>query len=143
MGKKAGHCVWPFTPRLHSGGRLKGRVNLFERGMRLRPNTLCGLGSCHSSALSASELCFSRPAAPQLRPRLLERTNIWDHPLGQSFRSSVRPWQRLGLFVCLFKILLVHERHRQRERKAPCGEPDAGLDPGIRVMLNPRVMLNH
>ena len=34
------------------------------------------------------------------------------------------------------KILFIHEtyterqRHRQREKQAPCGEPDAGLDPG-------------
>ena len=35
-----------------------------------------------------------------------------------------------------FKILFIHERHRerqrhrQREKQAPCGEPDVGLDPG-------------
>ena len=40
------------------------------------------------------------------------------------------------LFVCL-KILFIHERHterggqrhRQREKQAPCREPDTGLDP--------------
>ena len=26
--------------------------------------------------------------------------------------------------------LFIHERHRQREKQAPCREPDVGLDPG-------------
>ena len=26
--------------------------------------------------------------------------------------------------------LFIHERRRQREKQAPCGEPDEGLDPG-------------
>ena len=29
-----------------------------------------------------------------------------------------------------FKILFIHERERQREKQAPCREPDVGLDPG-------------
>ena len=36
--------------------------------------------------------------------------------------------------ICLIYFLkiylLIHERHRQREKQAPCGEPDAELDPG-------------
>ena len=27
--------------------------------------------------------------------------------------------------------LFIHERHRQREKQAPCREPDVGLDPEI------------
>ena len=42
------------------------------------------------------------------------------------------------MFVCFLNILFIHEihrgwerqRHRQREKQAPCGEPDVGLDPG-------------
>ena len=47
------------------------------------------------------------------------------------------------------KILFIHERnteeqrHRQREKQAPCREPDVGLDPGspgscpgLKVALN-------
>ena len=26
-------------------------------------------------------------------------------------------------------ILFIHQRHRQREKQAPCEEPDVGLDP--------------
>ena len=42
--------------------------------------------------------------------------------------------ERLTFFF--FKILFIHERHRerlrggQREKQAPCREPDAGLNPG-------------
>ena len=53
-------------------------------------------------------------------------------------------------FILFFKkILLIHEtgagevRHRQREKQAPCGEPDVELDPGspgsgpgLKVVLN-------
>ena len=41
------------------------------------------------------------------------------------------------IFILLFLRLFIHERHRermrrihrQREKQAPCKEPDAGLDP--------------
>ena len=33
-------------------------------------------------------------------------------------------------FVYLFMRDTERQRHRQREKQAPCGEPDAGLDPG-------------
>ena len=44
-------------------------------------------------------------------------------------------WGAGNIGVCFFKILFIHERHRekqrrrQREKQAPCGEPDVGLDP--------------
>ena len=44
----------------------------------------------------------------------------------------------IGLLQFLKKVLFIHERHTQREAEtqaegeaAPCGEPDAGLDPRI------------
>ena len=57
------------------------------------------------------------------------------------------PWFRLAreaycflvfVCVCVFKDLFIHgryrekvrQRHRQREKQAPCREPDVGLDPG-------------
>ena len=53
----------------------------------------------------------------------------------------------LALNFLFFKILFIHERHRQRhkqrEKQAPCREPDVGLDPespgshpGPKVVLN-------
>ena len=33
-------------------------------------------------------------------------------------------------FIYLFTRDTVRQRHRQRERQAPCGEPDVGLYPG-------------
>ena len=36
------------------------------------------------------------------------------------------------------------QRHRQKEKQAPCEEPDVGLDPGPRdQLLSRRQMLNH
>ena len=28
-----------------------------------------------------------------------------------------------------FKVLFIHKRHKEREKQAPCGEPDVGLNP--------------
>ena len=50
-------------------------------------------------------------------------------------------------FSIFFKILFIHERHRdrerQREKQAPCREPHVGLNPespgshpGLKVALN-------
>ena len=63
------------------------------------------------------------------------------------------PHGTIGQVVFLFfKILFIHERHRekksqrhrQREKQAPCREPNAGPDPGS-PGLGPRlkVVLNH
>ena len=35
------------------------------------------------------------------------------------------------VFVFLRFYLFIHERHRQREKQAPCREPYVGLDPGL------------
>ena len=52
--------------------------------------------------------------------------------------------------VFLFKILFIHDRHRerqrhrQREKQAACREPNAGLDPRTRDhTLSQRQMLNY
>ena len=39
---------------------------------------------------------------------------------------------KLNIYLFILKILFIHEtqRHRQREKQAPCREPDVGLDPG-------------
>ena len=38
----------------------------------------------------------------------------------------------------------MEQRHRQREKQAPCGQPDAGLDPGtLGSRPGPKAALNH
>ena len=34
------------------------------------------------------------------------------------------------IYLFLKIYLFIHERHRQRNKQAPCREPEAGLDPG-------------
>ena len=49
----------------------------------------------------------------------------------------------MQVWIFFFMIVLIHQRHRQREKQALCGEPDVGLDPGTRGdNLGPRPMLN-
>ena len=42
-----------------------------------------------------------------------------------NFTSTSRKWYLHGRIVRIsfFKILFIHERHRQREKQAPCREP--------------------
>ena len=58
--------------------------------------------------------------------RIVYTKNALCHPFNQVPHNQ----------IFFFKILFFHERHtewqrhRQREKQAPCKEPDAGLDPG-------------
>ena len=47
-------------------------------------------------------------------------------------RAWLSPLLEMLLFFYFLKIfyLFIHERHSQREKQAPCREPDTGLDPG-------------
>ena len=49
---------------------------------------------------------------------------------------SFKKQHKVGIFLKRF-YLFIHkrhtrrQRHRQREKQAPCREPDVGLDPGL------------
>ena len=57
----------------------------------------------------------------------------------------------INLGICFLKILFMRDterqRHRQKEKQAPCREPDVGLDPGTpRSCLGPKAdaqLLSH
>ena len=72
--------------------------------------------------------------------RIVYTKNALCHPFNQVPHNQ----------IFFFKILFFHERHtewqrhRQREKQAPCKEPDAGHDPGSRNhALSQRQTLNH
>ena len=52
--------------------------------------------------------------------------------ISQIFGKPYTPYQIIRLTSKIFFrrfYLFIHERHRQREKQAPCREPDVGLDP--------------
>ena len=70
-----------------------------------------------------------------------------DHTLSRRQTLTAEP-PSTSLFVCLFKILFIHEiqrqRHRQREEKqASMKEPDAGLNPGVPEAKADAQLLSH
>ena len=76
-----------------------------------------------------------------------------------SFHNNVISWQAVHFYSISKKVFLVffkdfiylfmrdpeRQRHRQKERQAPCREPDVGLDSRTlgSQMLSVRQMLNH
>ena len=81
------------------------------------------------------------PWSPGSRPGLKTALNRWATQASPNFH-----------YFIFLKILFIHkrhtrerQRHRQREKQAPCREPNVGLDPwspgshpGLKVALNGR-----
>ena len=79
--------------------------------------------TCPPGALSLAEALTQR-SGELLRMQV--PTQAWDQGNPNSETGPRKQW----LFFFPRFYLFIHERHRQREKQAPCREPDVGLNPG-------------
>ena len=69
-------------------------------------------------------LWFCSPPSPTQR--------LFDRGRSPNHNSLVNQVYLVIFFFFFFKIFeFIYERHREREKQAPCREPDVGLDPGL------------
>ena len=84
---------------------------------------------CYSDVfllLEMPSLPSAPPSAGQAKSKLVFFWGSWCYFEAPLFQMH---WRQAFFFFLRF-YLFIYERHRQREKQAPCRESDAGLEPG-------------
>ena len=117
----------PGGPRCPPEGGVGTRVSSLSEQGSLLPTQERGVEEGRlSTVLSHTGNLSDTRLAPYPDSGRERGSGTWSSMLGSFGFSSCF----LFFFLTLFLLAQERQRHRQREEQAPCGEPDAGFDPG-------------